>query len=157
MKRTHQLKREQRVEAPLDSVFDFFSVASNLERITPELLRFELLTPEPISMGTGTVLDYRLRVHGIPFRWRSVIEEWDPGVAFVDRQIKGPYAHWEHRHEFEPAGDQATIVRDVINYRLPLSPLGDLALPLVRRDLKQIFDYRHSVAERLFAKGTDRA
>lgn len=153
MKRTHQLRREQRIEAPLDSVFEFFSVASNLELITPALLRFELLTPEPVAMGTGTVLDYRLRVHGIPIRWRSVIEEWDPGVAFLDRQIKGPYALWEHRHEFEPDGDEATIVRDAVNYRLPLSPLGDLALPLVRRDLKQIFDYRHSAGEKLIAQG----
>lgn len=150
--RNHELRREQRIEAPLETVFEFFSVARNLERITPELLGFEFLSPEPVEMNTGVVLDYRLSLRGIPLRWRSVIDEWQPGVSFVDRQVKGPYALWVHRHEFEPDGDHATIVRDLVTYRLPFSPLGDLALPLVRRDLKRIFDFRQTASERLITK-----
>lgn len=150
---THELRREQRIEAPVEAVFEFFSVARNLERITPDLLRFEVITPEPVAMGTGTVIDYRLHLRGIPLRWQSVIEEWEPNVCFVDRQLKGPYALWHHRHEFEPVEDNATIVRDRVTYRLPLSPLGDIALPLVRRDLKAIFDHRQKATERLIAEG----
>lgn len=146
---THELRREQRIEAPVGAVFEFFSVARNLERITPDLLRFEVLTPEPVAMGEGTVIDYRLHLRGIPMRWQSRIEEWEPDVGFVDRQVKGPYALWHHRHEFEPEGENATIVRDRVTYRLPLSPLGDLALPLVRRELEAIFDHRQAATERL--------
>ncbi|MCO5315115.1 MAG: SRPBCC family protein [Solirubrobacterales bacterium] len=151
----HELRREQRIEAPVETVFEFFSVATNLERITPDLLRFEVLTPGPVTMKAGTVIEYRLHLRGIPLRWQSVIEEWQPNVCFVDRQLKGPYALWHHRHEFEPAGDNATIVRDLVTYRLPLSPLSDLALPLVRRDLKAIFDHRQAATERLIAEGSD--
>lgn len=150
---THELRREQLIEAPVEAVFRFFSVAGNLERITPDLLRFEVITPEPVVMGTGTILDYRLHLRGIPLRWQSVIEEWEPNVRFVDRQLKGPYALWHHRHEFEPVGDNQTVVRDRVTYRLPFSPLGDIALPLVRRDLKAIFDHRQKATAQLIAEG----
>jgi hypothetical protein len=138
----HRLKREQRVDRPLEEVFQFFAAARNLERLTPPWLRFEVLSPEPIDMGRGTLIDYRLRIHGIPLRWQSRIEEWEPGRSFVDRQVHGPYGLWHHRHSFEADGD-STIVRDSIDYALPLGRLGDLAHPLfVRRDLERIFDYR---------------
>lgn len=149
---THELRREQRIDAPVETVFEFFSIAGNLGRITPDMLRFEVLTPEPVEMAVGTVIDYRIHFRGIPMRWRSLIEEWEPGVSFVDRQVKGPYALWRHRHEFEAAGDDATIVRDLVSYRLPLSPLGDIALPLVRRDLETIFNHRQEATERLILK-----
>jgi ligand-binding SRPBCC domain-containing protein len=138
----YRLEREQNIRAGLDEVFDFFSAARNLEPLTPAWLRFEVLTPEPIPVAEGTVIDYRLRLHGLPLRWRSRIEAWEPGRAFVDRQIRGPYRLWHHRHEFAsvPGG---TLVRDIVHYALPLGPLGRLSHALlVQRDLERIFDYR---------------
>ncbi len=146
----HRLEREQRLEQPLDRVFEFFSAARNLERLTPPWLRFEVITPEPIEMGVGTLIDYRLRVRGVPLRWTSRIEEWQPGEGFVDRQLHGPYCLWHHRHSFQAAGAE-TIVRDVVDYGLRWGWLGDLAESvLVSRDLDRIFEYRrHAAAEAL--------
>ncbi len=138
----HELRRDQVVERPLDEVFDFFSRASNLERLTPSLMHFQMVTPEPIEMTTGTLIEYRLRVHGAPIRWISRIEEWEVGSHFVDRQIKGPYKLWLHRHDFEEV-DEGTRVSDHVRYELPFGPVGELAgLWLVRRDLDRIFDFR---------------
>ncbi len=149
--KVHRLEREQRLEHPLDEVFAFFSEARNLEALTPAWLSFEVLTPEPIRMQAGTLIEYRLRVHGLPLRWVSRIEEWAPGESFIDRQLKGPYSLWHHRHEFKPAGG-GTIVRDVVDYALPLGALGELAHWLVvRRDLRRIFDFRHQAVQRLLA------
>ena len=146
----HELIREQVVRRPIDETFAFFARAHNLQAITPPWLGFEVLTPEPLAMRTGTVIDYRLRVHRVPLRWRARIEDWREGHAFVDRQIRGPYRLWQHLHEFErrPNG---TLVRDRVRYALPLGPLGELAYRLqVRRDLERIFDYRAAaVRERL--------
>lgn len=147
--RVHELRREQLVRADLPEVFEFFSQAHNLERLTPDWLRFEVLTPEPVPMGEGTVIDYRLRLHGLPLRWRSRIERWEPRRAFVDRQVHGPYRLWHHRHEFEAAGS-GTIVRDIVHYALPWGPIGRLAHALlVRRDLARIFDFRTEAVERV--------
>jgi hypothetical protein len=140
--RVHTLERVQRLEQPLNAVFAFFAAARNLERLTPSWLQFEVLTPEPIEMGVGAVIDYRLRMHGVPLRWRSRIEEWRPGQSFIDRQLRGPYGLWHHRHTFAADG-AATIVRDAVHYALPFGRLGDLADPLfVRGDLERIFDFR---------------
>ncbi len=140
--RVHRFERSQRVPAGPHEVFAFFSAARNLEVLTPSWLRFEVLTPEPIDLREGTLIDYRLRLHGLPLRWRSRIESWTPPRAFVDRQLRGPYRLWHHRHEFEPDGD-ATVVRDIVHYALPLGPLGGLAhRAIVRRDLERIFEFR---------------
>lgn len=147
----HRLERRQRLNVAPDRVFAFFARAQNLERITPPWLRFEVTTPEPIVMGVGTLIDYRLHVHRLPMRWTSRIEEWEPGRGFVDRQLRGPYRLWHHRHWFERDGD-ATIVGDEVHYALPLGRLGDLAHPLfVGRDLRRIFDYRHHAVALLLA------
>ena len=138
----HRLEREQLVEAPRDEVFAFYSHARNLEALTPPWLRFEVLTPEPIEMRWGTLIEYRLRLHGLPLRWVSLIEEWEPGRRFVDRQLRGPYRLWRHLHEFD-ARPEGTLVRDTVDYALALGPLGDLAhAAFVRRDLDRIFDFR---------------
>jgi ligand-binding SRPBCC domain-containing protein len=145
----HELHREQFVARPLDEVFEFFSSAGNLELLTPSLMHFEIVTPGPIAMAPGTLIEYRLRVHGIPIRWISRIEEWEQGRRFVDRQLKGPYKLWHHTHEFEemPGG---TKVSDSVRYELPLGVLGELGgLPLVRRDLARIFDYRREAVQKL--------
>lgn len=140
--RVHRIEREELVPRALDEVFEFFSQARNLERITPPWLRFEVLTPEPIAMRVGTEVDYRLHLHGIPLTWISRIEDWVHNRAFVDRQIKGPYRLWHHRHEFEPR-DGGTVVRDRVHYAIPLGPIGGLAhAAFVKRDLDRVFDFR---------------
>ena len=146
--RTYELHREQLVAAPRDATFAFFAQTRNLERITPPWLRFEVVTPEPITMRTGALIDYRLRLHGVPLRWTARIEDWQEGRTFVDRQIRGPYRLWHHRHEFASHRD-GTIVRDHVHYMLPGWLLGDAAHALlVRRDLERIFDFRRAVVAR---------
>ena len=136
------LEREQRLPGSPEEVFEFFADARNLEKITPPLLRFRVVTPEPIAMGRGTLIRYRLRVHGIPVGWLTEIKEWDPPHRFVDEQLTGPYALWHHTHTFETDGDE-TIMRDVVRYRVGFGPLGMLANELlVRRDVAGIFDHR---------------
>jgi len=124
-----------------EDVFPFFSAAENLERITPPELRFRIITELPIDMDRGTLIDYGLRLEGVPFRWRTEISEWDPPWSFTDRQLKGPYHTWIHRHTFEPV-EGGTLMTDRVDYRLPLWPLGEVALPLVRRRIERIFAFR---------------
>lgn len=146
----YALHREQHIPRTLDEVFAFFADAGNLEAITPPWLNFRIETPRPIELRDGTVIDYCLRWHGVPLRWRSEIAEWTPPDRFVDVQLRGPYSHWRHTHTFE-ATDQGTLMRDDVEYALPLGSLGRLAHRLlVRRQLETIFDYRcQRVAELL--------
>ena len=139
--KVHVLEREQLLPHPVDRVFPFFAEARNLERITPPLLGFELVGDEPAEMRAGAIIQYRLKLHGLPVDWLTRIDEWEPGVRFVDQQLLGPYRLWHHTHTFEPRGE-GTLMRDTVRYALPLWPLGELALPLVRRDLRRIFDFR---------------
>jgi ligand-binding SRPBCC domain-containing protein len=138
----HVYEREQRLPGRPADVFAFFADARNLEAITPPLLQFRMLTPDPIVMARGTLLRYRLRVHGVPVSWLTEITAWDPPQRFVDEQREGPYALWQHTHSFEDDGAGGTLMRDVVRYELPLGVLGALAHGLVRRDIEQIFDYR---------------
>lgn len=132
-------------------MFEFFAQAPNLERLTPPWLGFSLTTPTPVQMTRGTEIEYRLHLHRVPLRWISRIELWEPGRAFVDVQIKGPYRLWHHRHEFQPAGS-GTLVSDHVTYALPLGVLGDLAHSLfVERDLARIFAFRHETVATLLA------
>ena len=140
---------EQRIPRPLPEVFDFFSRAANLERITPPWLRFSILGSEPAEVKTGTVIPYRLRLHGLPLIWVSQIEEFEHGRLFVDRQLIGPYKLWHHRHEFGEDGTQ-TVIRDEVRYELPLGRLGSVAHRLfVRSDVERIFAYRRATLERV--------
>ena len=151
--RVHVLEREQRIAAPPAEVFPFFEDAGNLEAITPPFLGFRVVTERPIDMRAGTLIEYRLRLHGIPIRWRTRIESFDPPHSFVDEQINGPYRLWHHTHTFEDDGDGGTIMRDRVRYALPLGPLGSIAHALiVRRDLRRIFDYRQQTVARYFNK-----
>lgn len=135
---------------PLTEVFEFFSRAANLERITPPWLRFALLTPAGVEMRAGVNIEYRLRLHGISLDWTSLIERWERDVRFVDLQIRGPYRLWRHEHRFTGVdGGGATRVQDRVEYLLPFGQLGALALPLVRYDLHRIFDYRQAAVARL--------
>ena len=145
----HTLRREQRLPGTPDEVFPFFADAGNLEAITPGWLGFRIVTPRPIEMRVGALIEYRLRLRGLRLGWLTRIEEWEPGVRFVDQQLSGPYALWHHTHEFEPAGADATVMRDTVRYALPYWPLGEVAHALlVHRDLERIFAFRQAEVER---------
>ena len=144
----HELKRLQRLPGAPEDVFPFFADARNLEAITPPLLRFEVVTPEPIDMRVGTLIQYRLKLHGVPVRWLTSIQAWEPPYRFVDVQVSGPYALWHHTHEFVRDGD-TTVMTDVVRYAIGFGPLGELAHRLfVRRDVAAIFDFRHDELRR---------
>jgi ligand-binding SRPBCC domain-containing protein len=137
----HVLSIRGFVPRPRGEVFAFFAAAENLERITPAQLRFEMITPVPIEMHAGTLIEYRLRLFGVPIYWKTRIAVWNPDTQFVDEQLKGPYAQWIHTHSFRDV-EGGTEVADTVRYRLPLFPFGEAALPLVRMQLNRIFAYR---------------
>lgn len=148
---THVLERVQTLPRPTEEVFPFFADAFNLEAITPAFLHFRILTPRPVTMTAGTLIDYRLRLFGVPIRWRTRIEEFDPPRGFVDVQVRGPYRLWHHTHEFTPVSG-GTRMRDVVRYAIPFGPLGTLAHALVvGRTLDRIFDFRRRHIEEIFA------
>lgn len=144
----HILTRGLTLDLPRQQVFDFFADAVNLERITPPELNFQIVTPQPIDIKQGTLIDYQLKLRGLPMKWRTEISVWNPPHSFVDRQLSGPYAQWIHRHTFTELEENKTHIEDEVKYRLPLEPLGDIAHFTVRRELDYIFDYRQkAVAE----------
>ena len=148
--KTYILERTQVIERTRHETFAFFSDAFNLERITPDFLRFRILTLPPVLMQAGTVLDYELVLLGARFHWKSLIEAWTPEESFVDVQLKGPYSLWRHTHMFEEIADRRTLVRDRVEYRIPLGVFGRIAHALfVKRSLKKIFDYRAEVIAQL--------
>jgi ligand-binding SRPBCC domain-containing protein len=100
-------------------------------------------------MHEGTLIDYRLKLLGVPFGWRTRIAAWDPPHRFVDDQIRGPYKVWIHTHTFEAVA-AGTRMRDHVRYALPLAPFGNLALPIVRRQLGRIFEYRRQAMSNVF-------
>lgn len=124
---------------PIEEVFEFFTDAYRLEEITPPWLHFHVVTPQPIDMQAGTLIEYKLRLHGVPVRWRTEISVWEPPNRFVDQQLKGPYQRWHHEHRFSEQ-DGGTRVEDIVHYRIFL---GRLLHPLfIQRDLEQIFTFR---------------
>jgi ligand-binding SRPBCC domain-containing protein len=132
---------------PREQVFAFFANPRNLDRLTPPWLRFEILTEDPIEMRAGTLLDYKLRIHGVPIHWQSEITVWEPPLRFVDRQTRGPYRSWLHTHAFL-SHQGGTIVEDSVKY----VPSGGSIIQrfLVAPDLQRIFSYRHEMLQQLF-------
>ena len=145
--RTYRLQTQLWLPQPREEIFNFFSDPSNLDRLTPPWLHFEILTPKSVEMNAGTLLDYRLRLHGIPLRWQSEILVWEPPNRFIDRQIKGPYRQWVHEHNFS-AHQGGTLVGDSVIYAVPG---GRIVQKLwVAPDLDRVFGYRHKILKELF-------
>jgi ligand-binding SRPBCC domain-containing protein len=137
----HVLETRVWLGRPRPDVFAFFADPANLRHLTPPSLRVRLRTPAPV-MAAGAVLDYELRWLGIPLAWRAFVREYDPPYRFLDVQVRGPYARWEHRHRFLEEGG-GTVVEDRVVYRLPLGPAGRaLHALLVGRQLRAAWDYR---------------
>ncbi len=148
-KKTHILRRETFIPSSLDRVFDFFSRAENLNRITPPWLHFKIRNRTPIQMEEGTLIDYTLRLKGFPVRWRSQITRWDPPRSFEDTQVEGPYTIWVHHHLFR-AENSGTVMQDSVEYVLPGGIFEPLIHFFVRRNLVRIFDYRENSLIKIF-------
>ena len=156
------LTMTQRLAPPPEALFPFFADAHNLQEITPDTVKFEVVTPPPIEMREGAIIDYRLRIKGVPQRWRTEITVWDPPRRFVDEQRYGPYKRWHHEHTFTPEGGASggggggggTRCDDRIEFEIGMGPLGRLAAVLfVKRDVKKIFTHRAKVLEAKFGAG----
>jgi ligand-binding SRPBCC domain-containing protein len=135
------LHRETLVPQPLDHAFAFFADAANLERLTPPWLNFRILTPQPIAMHEGALIDYRIVLYGVPIPWQTRIDVWEPGVRFVDRQIAGPYLWWHHEHRFQAVANGTRVI-DHVEF---VPRVRWISGALVRRDVERIFDYRQRV------------
>ncbi|MEE3370793.1 MAG: SRPBCC family protein [Planctomycetota bacterium] len=142
-----RLIAEQTLPGSRADVFSFFADAFQLERITPGWLHFAVLASRPLDIQAGTLIDYRLRLHGLPIRWKTRIRDWQPPFRFVDEQLKGPYRHWHHEHTFLEAGPD-TLVRDIVDYRVPGGAL--IHSLFVKHDLRRIFQFRQAALSRLF-------
>ena len=146
--RVREFQSELWLSLPPAELFPFFADAANLDALTPPWLHFQIVTPPPIEMKAGAVIDYRLRVHGLPLRWRTLIRVWQPPRRFVDEQIRGPYRQWIHEHTFE-ARDGGTLARDHVRYAVPLDLLAHRWF--VRPDIERIFNFRSEALRNRFA------
>jgi len=145
--RIFEFRARTRVPRPRAEVFAFFADAGNLQELTPPWLRFETLTPGPIEMRPGTLIDYRLRLRLIPIRWRTRITVWEPPNRFMDEQLRGPYRLWLHEHTFEEDGD-GTLCGDFVRYAVPFGALANSLM--VARDVRKIFAYREKRLREIF-------
>lgn len=148
--RVREFQSELWLPVPPEELFPFFADATNLNAITPPWLHFQIVTPPPILMREGTLIDYRLRVHGLPVRWRTRIRTWQPPRRFVDEQIRGPYRLWIHEHTFEPR-DGGTLARDHVRYAVPFDCIVHRLF--VRRDIETIFQFRADALRKRFGAG----
>ncbi|HEX9792699.1 MAG TPA: SRPBCC family protein [Planctomycetota bacterium] len=147
---SHHLSTRCEVPRSLVEGFPFFADARNLDQITPSWLDFKVLTPEPIEMAVGTLIDYRLKVRGVPIRWRSRISAWEPPHRFVDEQVKGPYRHWHHEHLFEACAG-GTLIRDEVDYAVHGGWFEPLIHKLfVKGDVERIFAHRGKALAAIF-------
>jgi ligand-binding SRPBCC domain-containing protein len=148
--REFTLEKNQVIDRPLEEVFAFFADARNLARITPDWLSFDILSPRPITIAPGTLIDYTIKYRGVPMRWQSEITAWDPPHRFVDEQRKGPYQLWIHEHTFESLGERSTLVRDRVRYGVAGGTLVQKFF--VEPDLEKIFAYRAQQLDEYFKR-----
>ena len=140
---------EQWISADKENIFPFFSESTNLEKITPSWLKFKVLKQSTNPIRTGTIIDYRISIKGLPVKWQTEIKSWNPPNSFVDDQLKGPYKKWYHSHMFEQF-PQGTLMKDRVVYELPLGRLGELFLgSFVRSDVTKIFSFRKKTINKL--------
>lgn len=144
--RVHEFSAEIWLPVKRNELFPFFASAANLDAITPPWLHFQILTPF-VKMSEGALIDYRLRVRGIPMRWRTRINLWEPPLRFVDEQIRGPYRLWVHEHSFEEC-EGGTLARDNVRYAVPLDSLAHRWV--VRPDIERIFRFRQEAMRERF-------
>lgn len=140
-----EFEHEQWFAAPIGAVFAFFECPENLSLVTPQDLAFRQLTPAPVVMREGAVIDYTIRRYGLRFRWRTLITAYRPPYLFVDEQLRGPYSYWRHEHHFS-ADAGGTRMRDKVIYALP-GPVGRRAAAWLNKrsvapQLRDIFAYR---------------
>ena len=148
----HHLQRQQFVPVPRDDVFAFFGEPENLARLTPAWLGFRILTPSPLTMKEGALIDYEISLGPLPMRWRTLITDYDPPHSFVDVQLTGPYSFWHHTHTFTPT-EGGTLIGDHVRYLLPFGALGGLVQKLVvRRQLDTIFRFREDAIAARFGR-----
>jgi len=146
----YTLESNQFINKPIEEVFQFFSKPENLSVITPAKLGFKILSPNPIKMEVGRLIDYNIYLLGIPIHWRTLITDYEPPNMFVDQQIKGPYAMWHHTHTFHKVKGGVEI-KDRVVYSIPFGFLGRLLNYLwIKRDLNNIFLHRKKVIDKLF-------
>ena len=137
----HTFRAKTEIPGNIEDVFKFFSDAQNLELITPPELSFKITSSLPIKMKAGALIEYKIRLFRCPFRWKTIISKWDKNRQFIDEQLKGPYSKWVHTHTFEKNKGNV-IIKDLVKYRLPFAPFGEIVLPFVKLQLKRIFNYR---------------
>ena len=146
----YTLESNQFINKPIEEVFQFFSKPENLSVITPAKLGFKILSPNPIKMEVGRLIDYNIYLMGIPIHCRTLITDYEPPNMFVDQQIKGPYAMWHHTHTFHKVKGGVEI-KDRVVYSIPFGFLGRLLNYLwIKRDLNNIFLHRKKVIDKLF-------
>ncbi len=150
----YQFKREQKIPASMDQVWDFISSPANLKEITPDHMGFEVTSGGlPEKMYQGMIISYVVKpLLGIPMTWVTEISQVEDGKYFVDEQRVGPYALWHHQHFIEPI-EGGVLMRDIVSYKPPMGFLGAIMNTLViKKKLGQIFDYRIGAVERKFGK-----
>ncbi|MEO8514558.1 MAG: SRPBCC family protein [Ignavibacteria bacterium] len=150
MSKLRTIIRETEINKPIEEVFGFFCKAENLNLITPPSLNFKIFTPLPIEMKKGTIIEYKIKLNGISFKWKTEITEWNPPHSFLDRQLKGPYRVWIHEHLFSSKGN-ATIMKDIVQYLPPgwfLEPVINKLM--VKKKLEHILDYRQNKIKAIF-------
>lgn len=145
--KTFRLLCEQRLDAPLETVFPFFADPRNLQELTPPWMHFRIHDPDRLQMRTGLLIDYSLRVRGLPLRWRSEILDYDPPHRFVDVQRRGPYRLWHHTHGFHDEGGITRVV-DEVRYATWGGQLVDRLV--LRPELRRIFGHRQERLDEIF-------
>lgn len=150
MRKPYIYKSSIEIPYPKNEVFAFFKNAENLEKLTPKWLRFKILTPLPIDIKKGTIIDYKIKLAGFPFKWRTLITLWEPGIRFCDEQLKGPYKIWKHTHTFEGQG-VSTKIYDRVEYL----PMGWIFAPVINilfvsKQVERIFAFREKMIREIF-------